>query len=179
MRTDSAGRITYAAPSPHDREALRAMARRSFAETFGHLYEPAPFNAFLDDAYGARGTMERDLCDPAIRWLVGFQGSEPVGYAKLTPLRAPAPEPLPGAVELQQIYVLANWHGRGVADHLMRWALATALSDQAPELYLTVFDHNERAKRFYRRYGFAEVGRCTFTLGDRIDDDRIWLNRLG
>lgn len=48
----------------------------------------------------------------------------------------------------------------------MSWALAAAV--RAPEVYLTVFDHNERAKRFYRRYGFADVGRCTFALGDRI-----------
>ena len=32
----------------------------------------------------------------------------------------------------------------------------------------------ERAKRFYARYGFKEVGRCTFQPGDRVDDDRIW-----
>jgi ribosomal protein S18 acetylase RimI-like enzyme len=48
----------------------------------------------------------------------------------------------------------------------------------APELYLTVFDHNDRAKRFYLRHGFAEVGQCTFELGDRIDDDRIWRRRI-
>ena len=92
----------------------------------------------------------------------------------LTPLRAPAPSALAGAVELQQIYVLSKWHGQGVAAHLMEWALATAARDDAPEIYLTVFDHNERAKRFYRRYGFSEAARCTFTLGDRVDDDRVW-----
>lgn len=104
--------------------------------------------------------------------------AQPIGYAKLTPLRAPAPSPLPGAVELQQIYVLSEWHGSGVADHLMNWALATAAAAQAPEIYLTVFDHNERAKRFYSRYGFGEVGRCVFKLGDRSDEDRIWRRSL-
>jgi ribosomal protein S18 acetylase RimI-like enzyme len=178
VRSHPRDEVTYAAPEPHHREALRAMARRSFAETFGHRYEPGPFRDFLDQAYGPDGTMARDLLDPEVRWLAGFLGAEPVGYAKLTPLRAPAAAPLPGALELQQIYVLSGWHGLGVADRLMGWALATAASDRAPEVYLTVFDHNERAKRFYRRYGFAEVGRCTFALGDRIDDDRIWRRRL-
>ena len=56
----------------------------------------------------------------------------------------------------------------------MRWAVAAARTAGAPELYLTVFDHNERAKRFYTRHGFVEVGRCTFTLGDRVDEDRVW-----
>ncbi|WP_031517230.1 GNAT family N-acetyltransferase [Streptomyces sp. NRRL F-5123] len=178
MRHDGNGLVSYKIPEAGDDRALRAMARRAFAETFGHLYDPGPFGAFLDGAYGPGGTMARDLGDPAVRWLVAFRAAAPVGYAKLTPLRAPALAPAPGAVELQQIYVLAEWHGRGVAARLMAWALATAAADGAPEIYLTVFDHNERAKRFYRRYGFAEAGRCTFTLGDRTDDDRIWRRDL-
>jgi ribosomal protein S18 acetylase RimI-like enzyme len=60
----------------------------------------------------------------------------------------------------------------------MEWGLATARAQGAPEIYLTVFDHNERAKRFYARHGFEEVGRCTFQLGERVDDDRIWRARL-
>jgi ribosomal protein S18 acetylase RimI-like enzyme len=56
----------------------------------------------------------------------------------------------------------------------MNWAVKTARSTGAPELYLTVFDHNERAKRFYTRHGFEAVGRCTFKLGDHGYDDRIW-----
>lgn len=166
--------ITYAAPQAHEQEALRAMARRSFSETFSHLYAPEPFLSFLDHTYGPGGKMDQDLNDSTVRWLIAFSRSEPIGYAKLTPLRARAPTPLVGAVELQQIYVLRDWHGSGVAAHLMEWALASAAAARAPEIYLTVFDHNERAKRFYRRFGFVEVGHCNFILGDRIDDDRIW-----
>ena len=105
--------------------------------------------------------------------------NEPIGYAKLTPLRAPAKKAAEGAVELEQLYVLPRWHGRGVADRLMKWTLQAAHAAGAPEIYLTVFDHNERAKRFYYRHGFREVGSCTFQLGSRIDDDRIWRRELG
>lgn len=81
-------------------------------------------------------------------------------------------------MELQHLYVERQWHGTGVGDRLMSWALETAAVECAREVHLTVFDHNERAKRFYARYGFEEVGRCTFQLGDRVDDDRIWRVRL-
>lgn len=118
--------------------------------------------------------MAKDLEDGAVSWRVAISGDEPIGYAKLTPLRAPAADPGDNALELQQIYVLSDWHGIGVAEQLMQWAVSEARTRNAEELYLTVFDHNERAKRFYRRHGFEEVGRCTFTLGDRVDDDRIW-----
>jgi ribosomal protein S18 acetylase RimI-like enzyme len=74
---------------------------------------------------------------------------------------------------------LTPWHGRGVAEELMDWAIDAARADGAPEIYLTVFDHNVRAKRFYTRHGFSEVGHCTFRLGDRVDDDRVWRKPLG
>lgn len=153
---------------------LGAMAREAFSNAFGHLYEPAPFVQFLDGAYGPGGKMERDFSDPSIRWQVAAIGDQPIGYAKLSPLVAPAPAPQPGAMELQQIYVLKPWQGSGVAEKLINWAMDAARAEGAPEIYLTVFDHNNRAKRFYTRHGFSEVGHCTFRLGDRIHDDRVW-----
>jgi len=170
--------IRYATPSEEEAASVVAMAREVFSDTFAHLYDPAPFTRFLDEAYGPNGRMERDLADPSIRWWIAVTGDRPIGYAKLSKLTAPAPAPLPGAMELQQIYVLRAWHGKGIAGQLMEWALATARVDGAPEIYLTVFDHNQRAKRFYARHGFAEVGHCTFQLGDRVDDDRVWRKPL-
>jgi diamine N-acetyltransferase len=166
--------IRYVTPVETGFAPLRAMARQAFSDTFAHLYDAGPFAQFLDTAYGSGGTMERALGDPAVQWRVAAVGDQPIGYAKLSPLAAPAPNPQPGAMELQQIYVLAPWHGKGIAENLMHWALETARVGGAPEIYLTVFDHNARAKRFYMRHGFAEVGHCTFQLGDRIDDDRVW-----
>jgi GNAT superfamily N-acetyltransferase len=170
--------IRYFTPTRDAASSLGVMARQAFSETFAHLYDPGQFAQFLEEAYGPGGAMERGLADSSIRWQVAAIGDQPIGYAKLSGLTAPAPEPLPGAMELQQIYVLSPWHGRGVADQLMKWALDTARGEGAPEIYLAVFDHNTRAKRFYSRHGFSEVGRCTFRLGDRVDDDRVWRRTL-
>jgi GNAT superfamily N-acetyltransferase len=170
--------VVLTAPDQALLERLLPIARRIFTETFGSLYDPRAFERFCDGVYRHVGTMSRDFADPSMHWRVATVRGDPIGYAKLTPLRAPAPDPRAGAMELQQIYVLADWHGAGVAARLMEWGLATARAQGAPEIYLTVFDHNERAKRFYARHGFEEVGRCTFQLGERVDDDRIWRARL-
>lgn len=170
--------VDFLAPDGEMGAKLLPIARRIFADTFGHLYEALPFLAFLDGAYSCDGTMARDLKSSEVAWRVGCLSGEPIGYAKLTPLRAPFPDAAPGSVELQQIYVERRWQGSGVAETLMGWALDEAIRRGAPEIYLTVFDHNERAKRFYARHGFSEVGRCTFRLGDRVDDDRVWRRRL-
>lgn len=170
--------LRFFTPTSAIAASLGAMARQSFSDAFAHLYEPPPFARFLEEAYGPGGRMERDLDDRSVRWQIAAVADQIIGYAKLSSLRAPAPAARPGSLELQQIYVLTPWHGRGVAERLMHWALQSARAGGAPEIYLTVFDHNARAKRFYSRHGFMEVGRCTFTLGDRVDDDRLWRKEL-
>lgn len=170
--------FSLASPDLSVLDTLLPIARRIFTEAFSHLYEREAFTAFCQQAYACDGAMSRDFSNPEVDWKVAIANGEVVGYAKLTPLRAPAVRPALDSLELQQIYVLADWHGSGVAQALMEWAIATARDRGAEELYLTVFDHNQRAKRFYTRHGFEEVGHCTFVLGERVDDDRIWRKRL-
>jgi ribosomal protein S18 acetylase RimI-like enzyme len=166
--------VSFVTPDTPLLRRLLPVARRIFSETFGADYDPVEFERFCDSVYLPGGSMAQDFETRGVRWQLAAIRGEPIGYAKLTPLRAPFPNAARGAVELQQIYVVREWHGRGVANRLMDWGLNAARALGAPEVYLTVFDHNERAKRFYARHGFEDVGRCTFQLGDRIDDDRIW-----
>ena len=63
--------------------------------------------------------------------------------------------------------------GTGIAAALMEWGIAWA-RERASILYLTVFTENHRAQAFYRRYGFYDVGRNEFRVGNHIDEDRIW-----
>jgi len=170
--------VVFLEPDIAQLNRLLPVARRIFTDTFSRNYEPAAFERFCDGVYRPGGSMSKDFDSRGVRWYLAMVGDEPIGYAKLTPLRAPAKDPAPNALEMQQLYVVREWQGAGVAARLMEWALGSARAQGASEVYLTVFDHNERAKRFYSRYGFEEVGRCTFQLGERIDDDRIWRVRL-
>jgi GNAT superfamily N-acetyltransferase len=166
--------ISYFTPNPADHgKALNTMAKHCFVETFAHLYKEHDLAAFLAQAYGPSGLL-KDLADPDHSWRVAAEGAQIVGYLKVGPVAVPAPEPQPGALELKQLYVLQPWQGVGVAANLMQWGIETARGRGAPELYLSVFDHNHRAKRFYTRYGFSDVGACVFQVGDQLDEDRMW-----
>ena len=68
--------IHYFAPTKAVAASLGAMARQAFSDTFAHLYDPAPFVRFLEEAYGPGGTMERGLSDPAILWQVAAVGDQ-------------------------------------------------------------------------------------------------------
>ena len=163
--------ITYRAAAPADGPALADMAKRSFTETFGTLYRASDLAAFLDQAFGADG-LPAQLDDPAFAVQVALDGDAIVGFAKIGPVAFPGDWPA-DAIELHQLYVLGGWHGEGVGPALMDWAIDRARDLKRSEMILSVYIDNHRARRFYERYGFEEIGRYTFMVGEQPDDDRL------
>ena len=169
--------VSFSAATPEDGPALSAMAQRSFAETFADMIDPPEMAAYLDQAYGPDGQMIRDLADPAIDWRLAKADGAPIGYLKLSAMTLPFAAAA-DAMEVRQLYIDSAWHGRGIADTLMDWAIGLARERGASELYLAVFDHNHRAVRFYSRHGFTKVAHFDFHTGNQVHDDGIWRRAL-
>ena len=156
--------------SANDAEVLAELGRRSFVETFGHLYTAEDLALFL--ANHSAASWAQELSDPAFAIRIGELGRQAMAYAKIGPPRLPF-EPRGKAVELRQFYVLSDWHGSGVSRELMRWVLDTARLQGGDDLYLSVFVDNARARAFYARYGFVEEGRYAFMVGTHADEDIV------
>ena len=155
---------------PADAALLSDLSRRSFAETFGHLYRPDDLSAFL--ARLSPDAWAEELADPRFQVRLAEDAGVPAGFAKLGPPSLPC-EPRAPAAELRQLYVLAPWLGAGLAGTLMNWAIDRARAGGAADLYLSVFVDNIRAKRFYARYGFERIGTYAFMVGSHEDEDDV------
>ena len=165
--------IAYRTPTMADADALCALGRDTFVETFGHLYSHADRDHFLATVFGPTG-LPVELADPGFGFRVAEAGSTMVGYCKVGPVYMDIDSRGRRALELRQLYVRAAHQGSGIAATLMDWGLAELRRRGAEDVYLSVWSGNERAKRFYARYGFVEVGRNRFMVGAQADDDRIW-----
>ncbi|MCP3736552.1 GNAT family N-acetyltransferase [Sphingomonas sp. RP10(2022)] len=153
-----------------DAEAIAATMADCFTATFGHLYDPADLAQFLSEL-----TLERwraELADPAFAFLIAEADGAAVGFAKLGPHSLPV-TPTGPMIELRQLYLTVNQQGSGLAQRMMDWTIATARERGARELFLSVYVDNHRARRFYERYGFAEVGAYTFMVGNHADEDHL------
>jgi len=168
--------ISYRPATPADGPALADMAKRSFIETFGTLYRASDLAAFLDQAFGADG-LPSQLDDPAFEVRLALDGAAIAGFAKIGPVAFPGDWPA-DAIELHQLYVLGGWHGEGLGPALMDWVVTRARELERSELILSVYIDNHRARRFYQRYGFEEIGRYTFMVGEQPDDDRLMRLKL-
>ncbi|MEY2927798.1 MAG: hypothetical protein RL367_2275 [Pseudomonadota bacterium] len=170
--------VNYRAARLDEAQALSALGRATFCLTFAHLYDPADLNAFLDSVY-TPASLATDLANPLRLFQVAEQAGELVGYCKLG--LDVSLDYDPGArqvIELKQLYLMPDCQGAGVAGQLMDWALAQAALLAADDMLLSVWAGNERAQRFYKRYGFGWVADTYFMVGNHRDDEYLYLKRL-
>jgi GNAT superfamily N-acetyltransferase len=167
--------IGYREGTVADAKAIDHIYRTGFCDTFAHLYDPKDLQTFLSEFSLER--WREELCDPSYAFRLAEGGGAPFGYIKLGPISLPV-EPVVPAIELKQLYLLKEWHGKGAADALMEWALGEAERRGARELYLSVYTENWRARRFYERFGFVFHAPYVFMVGDHPDEDMIMRREL-
>jgi ribosomal protein S18 acetylase RimI-like enzyme len=167
--------VTYRGAVRGDAATLDRIFNESFCDTFAHLYRPEDLEAFLS-SFGL-SDWESQLADPSYSFRLAEADGEPAGFAKLGPVKVPVETTRP-AILLDQLYVLKEHHGVGIAQALMDWTIAEASERGAEEMYLTVYVDNHRARRFYDRYGFEAVGRYDFMVGTHADEDIIMRKAL-
>ena len=165
--------IAYRNAVNTDAAALDEMARRVWIATFGHSAPAKDIQAYVDVAYGPKGTLRRHLADPAFDFHVAVANGIVVGYCKLGPTFLTDEAETAGLIHLHQLYVDPAQHGAGVADALLDWAKDFARRHGAKGLILTVWEENHRARRFYEKHGFVHVGDYAFRTGSQIDRDLI------
>ncbi len=77
----------------------------------------------------------------------------------------------PDAMEIQRLYVRAQYKGIGLGTRLMTFALDRARHRGLNRVWLGVWEHNEPAKRFYSDKGFVRIGQHDFWQGDDRQTD--------
>ena len=162
--------ITYRDATPSDAATLEKIFNTVFCDTFAHLYRSEDLHAFLS-SFGL-ADWQRQLDDPAFAVRIAESDGAAAGYLKLGPLKLPIEANGP-ALLLDQLYLLKQHHGAGIAQQLMDWAFEETARRGASQLFLTVYVDNHRAKRLYERYGFEAVGRYDFMVGNHADEDII------
>ena len=164
--------ITVRPAVSSDVASLAELAARTFRDTFAADNAPDDMAHHLAAAYGPV-QQGRELADPNVITLLADASGQLAGYAQVR--HAPAPACVVGdaPIELWRLYVDRGWHGRGVAQELMRCIELEAQRRGARTLWLGVWERNERAKAFYRKWNFVDVGSHVFRVGSDAQTDRI------
>jgi len=160
-----------------DAALLADLGRRTFTETFADSNTPEDLRRFLDETYG-EALQSLELAEPEAWHLLLEADGEAAGFARLRRGEAPDCVAGPDPIELQRIYVLQAWLGQRAGSSLLQRCLDEAWALGGRTLWLGVWERNDRAKAFYRRHGFMEVGDKVFVVGTDPQRDVIIVRSL-
>ncbi len=155
-----------------DAGLLAALGARTFADTFAADNKPEDMAAYLAAAFSPE-QQAAELADPRAIFLLAEVDGRAAGYAALRADDAPACVTGARPVELVRLYVTQEWLGRGVGEALMRECVGMALQAGHQTMWLGVWEHNQRAQAFYRKWGFQVVGGHVFQLGTDPQTDLL------
>ena len=157
---------------PDDAEALAAVGRATFIETFAQLYPPEDLATFLAEAHSVERA-RADLANPdKAAWLVEVSGAA-VGYALACPAKLPNQAVSAEDGELDRIYILKTHQGGGLGSRLLAETLAWLEKDGPRTLWIGVWSENYGAQGLYARHGFKVVGAYKFVVGKTQDHEFI------
>ncbi|HKG23818.1 MAG TPA: GNAT family N-acetyltransferase [Blastocatellia bacterium] len=163
--------------TPADAELIAELGARTFADTFAVDNTPEDMSAYLQEHFSpARQASE--LADSAAIFLIAEVDAEAAGYAQLQSGEGPSCVAASNPIELARLYAAREWLGRGVGEALMRACVDEAGRAGHDILWLGVWERNERAKRFYSRWGFQKVGEHIFQLGNDSQTDWVMARAL-
>ena len=168
-------RISLAKANVTTAAQLAELGRKTYSDTFAATTRPEDLVAYLTETFGPELQLA-ELQNSGITYLLAHMQGQLVGYAKLrdnATLGLPTGQDPAGHLELVALYVAQDWIGTGLGAALMRAVLALAEQLHCTAVVLGVWEKNDRARAFYQRFGFREIGEHDFRMGQTIDRDLI------
>lgn len=148
-----------------DVETCQEIARRTFYETFADGNTEENMTKYLKENFST-DKIQNEICNSDSLIFFAYSQENVVGYLKLNFGGAQTELQDSSSVEIERIYVLKEFHGKGVGQVLYDKALEVATAKQVDYLWLGVWEENPRAINFYKKNGFVEFDKHIFTLGD-------------
>ncbi|MCU1266674.1 MAG: GCN5-related N-acetyltransferase [Acidobacteria bacterium] len=160
-----------------DAALLIELGSRTFSETFAADNTAEDMADYLAAAFSPE-QLAAELADGLATFLIAEIDQTAVGYAMLHAGALPHQSSGEKPIELVRLYVSSEWHGRQVGASLMQACIDLAQKRGYRTLWLGVWEHNGRARAFYRKWKFEEFGEHLFQLGGDPQNDILMARTL-
>jgi ribosomal protein S18 acetylase RimI-like enzyme len=158
-----------------DAQALSTIGATTFFDTFTGTCTDEDMQQFIEDYFNI-GQVKKELEDENDFFFFAETGGVPAGYIRMKEDYTHFPLMKQWkALELKRIYVDKAFHGKGIAQQLMAFVESFAREKKYEVVWLGVWEHNDRAKKFYAKSGFEDSGHThDFPIGNTPQTD-IWM----
>jgi ribosomal protein S18 acetylase RimI-like enzyme len=170
MRKESKSKINIRYAKASDYVLLSELGARTFYDAFAADNSPENMKDYLATSFGPE-IQAAELADSSSLFLIAEEKKMAVGYARLKEGQSPACVKGDRPIEIVRMYVRQEWIGGSIGKSLMEACLKEAGKRDCDTIWLSVWEHNSHAQAFYHKWGFVEVGKQIFQLGDDLQND--------
>jgi ribosomal protein S18 acetylase RimI-like enzyme len=161
----------------NDSEIIADVGSRSFQDAFGENNSPADMQKYLLEKFSIEN-IKKEISDVNAKFFIAYYNEIPAGYLKMVKSDVPAEIKEKNPVELQRIYVLKEYYDKKIGKELMHICTRYAIENNFDSVWLGVWQHNNKAVEFYKRWGFEIIGTRNFKLGNDIKEDYLMVKVL-
>lgn len=163
---------------PRDASRLSVLAESTFRDTFASVNTSENMELHCQLSY-SEALQAAEIANPTMRTILGEADGQLIGFAQLGWGSAPKCVSALAPGKIHRLYVSSEWHGKGVAQDLMKACVEELKRRGSDAVWLGVWERNARAITFYRKFGFVDVGDIVFPLGNDPQRDIVMFRALG
>lgn len=156
---------------------LSEFAALTFRETYAPFNTEEDMQSYISN-YFPPAAISEDLQDPHKQYFVSERNGDITGYCLLDTSRKPDITLTGSCIEISRIYVTKKWQGEKMGAALMQFCIDHAIANNFENIWLGVWQKNEKAISFYKKWGFEIRGSIDFTLGTDVQLDYIMVKEL-
>jgi diamine N-acetyltransferase len=158
--------ITIRTATAADAELIADLSRETFYDAFIADNKKEDMDKFMNEQFTKESLM-KEVGTPGNTFLLPYIDGEVAGYARLRENKALQ------EIEIARIYNKTTAIGKGIGKALMLACIETAEKLNKKIIWLGVWEENQRAIDFYKKFGFEKYDEHDFLLGDDLQKD--WL----
>lgn len=164
--------ITIRVATTADAITIAEFSRMTFYETFAPYNSIENMEIFMREQF-TKEALISEVSHPTSIFFLAYSGPALVGYVRLR--EGETPKELKGlnAMEVARIYSAPEMIGKGIGNLLMQHSIDTAIQKKKGVIWLSVWSENDRAIKFYIKWGFQKFGEQIFILGKDLQKE--WL----
>ena len=156
--------------SIQDIENLKEIAKRTFVETYSSVNSEENMTEYLENKFSIE-ELKTELNDKNSEFYFSEFDEKIIGYLKINTGQSQTEIKDKNALEIERIYVQKEFYGKRVGQNLYEKAIKLAKEKNAEYVWLSVWEQNPRAIRFYEKNGFVRFDKHIFKLGNDEQSD--------
>lgn len=158
--------------SVSDVSSLRQLAITTYQNTFKDSNTDANMKAYLQNGFSIE-KLTQEIQNENSEFYFAELDQQHIGYLKINYGKAQTEFKNEDSLEIERIYVLKEYHGKGIGQELFNYALKRAKNREVKYVWLGVWEHNPRAISFYEKNGLEVFDQHPFKMGDDIQTDLL------